>query len=273
MDADDELRAQAAAQEAEIEGIVKSRPLIGPKARDFVSDSEMRQILHRKTQESGFESLREELEGTEAFVRKIPSLESKYTGIRHVRGDGNCFYRSFVFRMFEVARTDNALRTRLLDVAREALPYLTDVGYEEVSIETFTDFCVETLESLDKLSQEDLEVLFGEDGESDYLVWFGRLACAGFLKHQPDRFLPFIPESFCDMNSFCSREVEPMGKEADQPQVIALAEYWQLRVCVEYIDSSDESTTSTHVFGPGDDDAPGDICLLYRPGHYEIIYA
>lgn len=29
MDADDELRAQAAAQEAEIEGFVKSRPLIG----------------------------------------------------------------------------------------------------------------------------------------------------------------------------------------------------------------------------------------------------
>mmetsp|Transcript_23020 Transcript_23020/g.37109 ORF Transcript_23020/g.37109 Transcript_23020/m.37109 type:complete len:257 (-) Transcript_23020:82-852(-) len=254
MDADDELRAQAAAQEAEIEGFVKSRPLIG-------------------TMETGFASLREELKGNEAFLRKIPCLESRYRGIRHVRGDGNCFYRSFVFRMFEVARENDDLCRRLLKVAKDALPYLLEAGYEEVSIETFVDYCIETLETLSNKSEEELETLFSDEGESDYLVWFGRLACAGFLKHYPERFEPFILGSnYGDIASFCSREVEPMGKEADEPQVIALAEYWGFRTCVEYIDSSSEERTSSHIFGPGKDGDPANIYLLYRPGHYEIIY-
>jgi len=35
------------------------------------------------------------------FVQKIRSLESTYGAIRRARGDGNCFFRSFIFALFE----------------------------------------------------------------------------------------------------------------------------------------------------------------------------
>ena len=38
------------------------------------------------------------------------------------------------------------------------------------------------------------------------------------------RFTPFL-ETAEDMQSFCAREVEPMGKECEQLQIIALSEY------------------------------------------------
>jgi ubiquitin thioesterase protein OTUB1 len=34
-------------------------------------------------------------------VKKIESLMDRYSGIRRARGDGNCFYRSFVFGYLE----------------------------------------------------------------------------------------------------------------------------------------------------------------------------
>ena len=35
------------------------------------------------------------------FVQKIRSLEATYGAIRRARGDGNCFFRSFIFALFE----------------------------------------------------------------------------------------------------------------------------------------------------------------------------
>ena len=39
--------------------------------------------------------------GSDVFVRKIRSLEGTYGAIRRARGDGNCFFRSFIFALFE----------------------------------------------------------------------------------------------------------------------------------------------------------------------------
>lgn len=39
--------------------------------------------------------------GSQVFVHKIESLGKQYSGIRRARGDGNCFFRSFVFGYLE----------------------------------------------------------------------------------------------------------------------------------------------------------------------------
>ena len=78
-----------------------------------------------------------------------------------------------------------------------------------------------------------------------------------------------------DISTFCAREVEPMGKECGMVQVIALAEALGVRVNVEYLDGRPfKDKLMMYKFGP-DPNSEGnflEISLLYRPGHYDILY-
>ena len=50
--------------------------------------------------------------GSQVFVAKIDSLADKYSGIRRARGDGNCFFRSFIFGYLERLVITNNLAER-----------------------------------------------------------------------------------------------------------------------------------------------------------------
>ena len=63
-----------------------------------------------------------------------------------------------------------------------------------------------------------------------------RLLTAGYIKRDPDRFLPFIDSSYVDINVYCTNEVEPMGKECEQVHIIALSEYLNITVEIAYLD-------------------------------------
>lgn len=92
-------------------------------------------------------------------------------------------------------------------------------------------------------------------------------------------------------------QVEPMGKECDQPQIAALTEALQVGVRIEYLDGSAKADEELqcYVCAPavtpsaassrspsasprlrtlsGEAAAqPVSITLLYRPGHYDILY-
>ena len=95
------------------------------------------------------------------------------------------------------------------------------------------------------------------------------------MKSNPDQYLPFVMgENYHDVTAFCSREVEPMGKECGMIQVSALAECMGVRVVIEYCDGrmAQEEKLVHHVFGDGDSGERLSITLLYRPGHYDILY-
>ena len=118
---------------------------------------------------------------------------------------------------------------------------------------------------------------------------------SSYIKSDPDRFVPFLSSdevdgSYHDVSTFCAREVEPMGRECGMVQVLALAEATGVRVSVEYLDgrggdndygggSGDGDGSdgggglfrlTRHEFGP--EDAVTRVTLLYRPGHYDILY-
>lgn len=114
-----------------------------------------------------------------------------------------------------------------------------------------------------------------------------RVMAAAQMKSDPERYLPFVlAESYYDIPSFCSKEVEPMGRECGMVQVSALAEYMGVRVVIEYMDGrmtpGEGAKLANHVFGEGEvvenDDIASNtvdmttITLLYRPGHYDILY-
>ena len=112
---------------------------------------------------------------------------------------------------------------------------------------------------------------------------------AAQMKSNPEKYLPFVmaDDNYADIPSFCSREVEPMGKECGMVQVSALAECMGVKVIIEYMDgrelklnklNNNDEVVVHHVFGEGnnedgeDDERKTSITLLYRPGHYDILY-
>ena len=59
-----------------------------------------------------------------------------------------------------------------------------------------------------------------ENGTSESCTWYMRVLPACQMKSNPDEYLPYVMgEDYMDVPSFCSREVEPMGRECTMVQV------------------------------------------------------
>lgn len=84
-----------------------------------------------------------------------------------------------------------------------------------------------------------------------------------------------------DIGDYCAKEVEPMGKECEQVQIMALLEVLHgVDICIEYLDGRPFIDHPPHVTLrssiPPNDTAGSPsritVTLLYRPGHYDILY-
>lgn len=60
-----------------------------------------------------------------------------------------------------------------------------------------------------------------------------------------------------------------MSKESDHIHIIALAQALNVPILVEYMDRGEGGTVNNHIFPEGSEPR---IFLLYRPGHYDILY-
>jgi len=87
------------------------------------------------------------------FALGVNWLSDNYSGIRRVCGDGNCFYRAFLFAYLEKLirgnRSDNANyyqeeRVRMLSIISASKDFVVSQGYDEFVIETFHDVSFST---------------------------------------------------------------------------------------------------------------------------------
>ncbi|KAL8439664.1 hypothetical protein Efla_004572 [Eimeria flavescens] len=191
--------------------------------------------------------------------------------VRRVRRDGCCFYRSYMFGVFEKIAGDVAaiqsLRKKLQD---ELIPRMLNTGYKVDAIE---DFVTEMQEALTRFERPDasvaeVESLFNETGPSNYLVVFARLLTASELRANAESFLPFL-SNYTSVEDFCNKEVEPMFVGAEQPQILALASALGFPVEIVYVDQSRGDQPARHVFP---ESSYSTVKLLYRPGHYDLLY-
>jgi ubiquitin thioesterase protein OTUB1 len=202
-----------------------------------------------------------------------------------VRGDGNCFYRSCLFGYLEGLLTkhiEGSLkeiadieRKRMLKTITDSKEELIQFGYSEIAIESFYDVTLDVLENLFNYSLEQLLESFQESGLSDYYTWYMRLLTSLNMKKNVEKYLPFIDD--VDINSYCLREVEPMGKEVEMMMVMSLTEYLGIKLKVEYLDGKyeDDKKLPCVVFNVDEtkkEENEFDVYLLYRPGHYDILY-
>jgi ubiquitin thioesterase protein OTUB1 len=219
------------------------------------------------------------------FGAGVAYLQNDYASLRVVRGDGNCYYRAFLYQLAaQLAKPEHIISEgpRILDwLTTVSWPHVIGAGgYSEMAVEAFYDSLVEVLTDVvsQKTTPDAWHTLLNEEGAaSDYCTWYLRVLTATHLKADAVRFLPFLEEQHVDIHQYCQRHVEPMGKECEMVSVLALAEAFGVRVTVEYLDGhalvvgpQGNNQLARHVFGPPD--APLQLTFLYRPGHYDILY-
>lgn len=231
------------------------------------------------------ESLLEEFANSEVFATKIKNLMHKFKHLRRVRRDGNCFYRALLFARLEdlvnrAHAADPAEAThaklefeKLQSLVKQSLKGLTDLGYPDVC-EDFQESMLELLQSLDPQEattskEEKLALLLEtcrEFGSSSSLIMYLRLLTSLSLQTNQDLFAPFVQQP---IKSFCSSEVELMEQEADHPQVSALSLILQFGLELRYLDLSPGDSCNSLLF---QDELPVRVTMLYRPGHYDLLY-
>jgi ubiquitin thioesterase protein OTUB1 len=225
-------------------------------------ETKIRETQPLTSQKQEISTLRSNYEEGSNFDKGVLHLTESYTAIRTVRGDGNCYYRAFLYSLCE---TTMELK-RIIKVIDDSIDCVEKCGYERFTIESFWEELLDFLKSLPKDFHDELNQ---ENAISDYASWYMRILTAVHLKSDPERFVHFLEGDYFDVPTFCQREVEPMGKECGMVQVLALAESLGVQVEIEYLDGRDTKPTK-HSFGP--EDTKTTLTLLYRPGHYDILY-
>mmetsp|Transcript_6626 Transcript_6626/g.20170 ORF Transcript_6626/g.20170 Transcript_6626/m.20170 type:complete len:265 (+) Transcript_6626:166-960(+) len=207
---------------------------------------------------------------------KIKQLAAKYPEIRRVRRDGNCFFRAYGFAMHEwlLNSKDEALKQRIVKNCQDSIKILEKVGFDMLTTSDFHDMLMDEIElTVTGVKQEDaLFMDFNSPSVSNWIICYLRFLTSGWIQADAQKFLPFIGDgdpSF-DLQKYCQSTIEGMNKESEQVHILALAEAVGLPVRVEYLDQSEGDLN--HHDMPDDALTPVALYLLYRPGHYEILY-
>ncbi|KAK3784632.1 hypothetical protein RRG08_003440 [Elysia crispata] len=224
-----------------------------------------------------FDEIVEEYSQEDAIYRqKIEDLKSRFKNLRKTRGDGNCFYRAFGFAYLETLLSNGKEYKRFFDIAQKSKDELVSLGFPQFTLEDFHDTFMDVVKMVEKPGTTDaLLEAFNDGGLSDYFVVYLRLLVSGHLQQNADLYVYFI-DGERTVKEFCSQEVEPMGKESDHIHIVSLTKALQVPICVEYMDREGDKCNS-FTFNPFEGsadaaDATPVFTLLYRPGHYDILY-
>lgn len=207
------------------------------------------------------------------FLAKIAELDAQYRMLRKTRGDGNCFFRAFSFGLVEAiwSLTKEKRTQHIAMLEANITKLLEDAGFDRVAYEDF---------------YSELFVTLREDGTADYLAteWESaphrshslvvllRLVASAYLRAHTAEYEPFLWELETGMTTYCQRFVECLGVESDQIHIIVLGKALGVDVRVAYLDGG-EGPLNTLYF-KADDAEEAEICVnvLYRPGHYDLLY-
>ncbi|GAA5911351.1 OTU family ubiquitin thioesterase [Sporobolomyces salmoneus] len=260
--------------------------------------------------------LEEYQEGTGYRMKVKRLIEDGWSGIRRSRGDGDCFYRAFIFSLLSTYLSrPAALSAQLLSTFESLLPLLSACGFEEI---VWSDFWEPLRDILRRMGPEEkdggarkngearlgpgeLFQLFNDQETNSCIIVHLRLLTSAYLRTHSDDFTPFLfaleddPRFLTEggaptMENFCQFHVEPVNREADHLQIVALSRALGAPLRIAYLDQSGLSGVGGG--GEGAEEGGGQVnfiefeeerakedgivsvegALLYRPGHYDILY-
>ncbi|KAF7272187.1 hypothetical protein GWI33_015018 [Rhynchophorus ferrugineus] len=218
-------------------------------------------------------SLCKEYSTDDVYLEKIKDLASKYSHVRRTRPDGNCFFRAFSYAILEKLLCDKDSFNTFYKLAENSKNILVELGFQQFTVEDFYETYMEVLKRLSDIdnlddAKKELHIIFNEQGYSDYMVVYLRLLTSAQLQKEKDFYSCFI-EGHRTVVDFCHQEVEPMYKESDHIHIMAACSALNTGVRVLYMDRGVGSSVTQHDLPEG---CSPSVHLLYRPGHYDILY-
>ncbi|CAM0905498.1 unnamed protein product [Alopecurus aequalis] len=242
---------------------------------------------------------------------QIVLLSKKYGFFRRIAGDGSCFYRAFLFSYLENVVETNDEAKRKAEAARlrqRVEKYMLDCHDEEL-LRAFYGF--ESVVNLIEQGLASGELYHMEKNEhvTSKILPLLRSLTEIEICLRKDFYHAFLGESYESVFELCLCEVRPWNGEANDLQVTALANALGIPIILENLDrstpgrlntrhiyprqefaaealeqeqsvDSDDSTTPMaqveHDNSADRNLSPAErrrlVTLLYRPGHYDIIY-
>jgi len=204
---------------------------------------------------------------SDIFSKKIEELKKDCTGFRSVRKDGNCFYRSFAYKYFEYINNNpnSKWSKEMKKIAKNTLNVLTSANFEKDTIEEFYEYFMDAFNPQIFKSKS-----FTDEYVSNGIIFYLRLICSAELKLNHEAYEMFLEEP---LESFIAKQVEPLGRYADNVQIMAIVNALKVCVKIAYLDSTDHNVNWIK-FGEEyqkDSNTPV-INILFTPGHYDILY-
>eukprot|EP00900_Chrysochromulina_parva_P023171 jgi/Chrpa1/5488/Chrysochromulina_OHIO_Genome00012613-RA len=240
-----------------------------------------------------------EKQSNPSIKAKIAVLSRRYAHVRRIRGEGNCFFRSFWMGWLEraipflgVAEAPHPLlnnlyqpawKSRIEELSSTAARTLIGPRRQEV-VEYGRRF-VEVTRGLCHAYVTCGEAAFVDKAcqhaeTADALYWL-RLIASAYIQRPDvrDEWSPHF-EGLC-VEDFCAQQVERDEALADELQITALTTALGLGVRVEYLNSesypwSQRCGPHWHKLllplAPRTGHAPVlAACVLFRPGHYDLL--
>ena len=209
------------------------------------------------------------------YLNSVQIVTKKYNYIRKVRRDGNCFYRAFIYRIFEYIcmKNDNYLYNNLLKKIEGVRELTTKNGYEWILVEDFYNVfygefcsCFNSVNNSGVSVRDYMDKLFNDKEKGNYLIYFIRFCIAAYLRENKTLYEVYIEGDF---DSWIRKEVEAIDNEADQIQIMACVNYFDIGVKIEYLNKHKNEVVK---FPEDKKDEDIFIEVLFTPGHYDILY-
>ncbi|KAK3217291.1 hypothetical protein GRF29_1g2599657 [Pseudopithomyces chartarum] len=216
------------------------------------------------------------------FRVKTAALPAKYAFFRTCRGDGHCGWRAIAFGYFEaLLHVADVTKFEVEEARLSSVNNLLNLaGHSE---DLYIDFADEAYELLRKLAGS-LQVgngagllleAFNDYSVSMAIITYVKLLASAWIQSRADEYQNYIPT---DLKSYCSQNIEAANCEIDDVGVAALSNVLLkpagIGLEILYLDRSIGDEANVHELS-----SPANfngllpmIRLLYRPGHYDILY-
>ncbi|KAF1811059.1 cysteine proteinase [Eremomyces bilateralis CBS 781.70] len=221
------------------------------------------------------------------YQRKTAALPHKYSHYRTCRGDGHCGWRAVAFSYYEALyNTGNKSKFYSEEARLRSLGnLLNQVGFPE---HLYEDFAIEAFQLLQEtavaMENNDggakLLAAFNDESLSMSIITYLKLLTSAYIQTHPDEYSPYMNHGQSVQN-YCQSSIEPVMSEIEHVGMSALVEVLVkpagMAMEILYLDRSQGEEVNTYRWDPVDGTGitvsdPSTLRLLYRPGHYDILY-
>ncbi|QIW99209.1 hypothetical protein AMS68_004727 [Peltaster fructicola] len=217
------------------------------------------------------------------YQQKTAALPKTFSHYRTVRGDGRCGWRAIGFAFLEKLILNNDA-TKLIEQEarlRSLSNVINSAGYAPMVYEDFADVLFDFMRALgDAVRAGNAESAllegFNKDDIESAVITHLRTLTAAWMKTHPEEYVNYTPDLSIDR--YVDESVLPYRAEIDHVGLSALNDVLLapagIGLEVLYLDLTPGPEVNLHNFTRSDQLGYTDTCvrLLYRPGHYDILY-